>query len=295
MNAQGRPRVARLSGRIHAAFRAVGTYARALPVILIISAVMFFLSYRGWLDSFEHAGLDAFNVLASPQEPSHLVLVGITDDDYREYFADTSPLDPDVLATVIDAIATGQPRVIGIDIDTSSKVFQRLRVLDRWPRLVWGREGAVEGEQMVPDAVLGGGAVRPTDGVGIAAVPQDSDGVVRRSVRMFQTSTGAVPAFASEVVRLACQAGLGEFCKGAAASVEQSEEAVRLNFSGERYTYSPLSIRYVLQASQSEAWRRDSPLKDKVVLLGGCYRAARDSYVTPVGAMAGLQIMAQRG
>ena len=293
MSAHGGPGAARLSGRIHAAFRAVRTYARALPVILIISAVMFFLSSRGWLDSFEHAGLDAFNVLASPQEPSHVVLVGITDDDYREYFANTSPLNPDVLATVIGAIAAGQPRVIGIDIDTSSDVFQRLQVPERWPRLVWGRDATFEGEQMVPGAVLGGRAPRPTDGVGIAAVPQDSDGVVRRSVQMFETRTGAVPGFAFEVVRLACQAGLGEFCKQAAASAGESEETLRLNFSGERYTYSPLSIRYVLKVWQSEAWRRDSPLKDKVVLLGGCYRAARDSYVTPVGAMAGLQIMAQ--
>ena len=35
------------------------------------------------------------------------------------------------------------------------------------------------------------------------------------------------------------------------------------------------------------------PLKGKVVLLGGYYRASRDFYVTPVGRMAGLQLMAQ--
>jgi CHASE2 domain-containing sensor protein len=73
----------------------------------------------------------------------------------------------------------------------------------------------------------------------------------------------------------------------------EPEGPLRLNFSGERYTFEPLSAENVLQASKTEGWRTNGPLKGKVVLLGGYYRASRDFYVTPVGRMAGVQLMAQ--
>jgi len=72
-----------------------------------------------------------------------------------------------------------------------------------------------------------------------------------------------------------------------------SEKPLLLNFSGERYSFNPLSVRFVLQAAQGAGWKDRGPLVGKVVILGGCYRAARDSHITPVGKMAGLQLMAQ--
>lgn len=49
----------------------------------------------------------------------------------------------------------------------------------------------------------------------------------------------------------------------------------------------------MILTAKTAGWRTNGPLKGKVVLLGGYYRASRDFYITPVGRMAGLQLMAQ--
>jgi CHASE2 domain-containing sensor protein len=269
---------------------------KATPLIVLIAAFTLGLEYLGWLDHFENAGLDTFNILQAPRDPTHLVLVGITDDDYRDFFNETSPLDPRVLYQVIEAIVLSKPRVIGIDIDTSARAFDQFHVPDGWPPLVWGQDLVSRNDELVPGPVLGRQAARPCDRQGVAALPQDEDGVVRRYLRHFATRRDGhsqVSSFPWAVVQAGCESGLSDFCKGADSADGHSRRGLRLNFSGERYNFSPLSIRMVLQAAKNEGWRANGPFRDKVVLLGGCYRAARDSYVTPVGAMLGLQLMAQ--
>ena len=274
-------------------FKAV---TRAAPVILLICAFTLAVETLGWLDRFENAGVDAFNILKAPKEPSHVILVGISDDDHRDYFAETSPLDAEKLRTIIDAVASGRPRLIAVDIDTSSRSFRELRVSESWPPIVWGQDAVPTDEQLKAIPVLGGQATRNGDAVGIAALPMDSDGVVRRHLREFSlggTTHEGAPSFPWAIVQTACKSGALEFCEASARESGHSEGGLRLNFSGERYTFTPLSVRYVLQAASSEGWRTRGPLLGKVAILGGCYRAARDSYVTPVGVMYGLQLMAQ--
>ena len=90
------------------------------------------------------------------------------------------------LLLLIDAIASGGPKVIGVDLDTASETFQQLRTPEHWPPIVWG-QGVKEKDhhfELLP--VLGGQKLnRASDHTGIAALPQDSDGVVRRYVREF--------------------------------------------------------------------------------------------------------------
>src|SRR5207247_6823178 len=67
-----------------------------------------------------------------------------------------------------------------------------------------------------------------------------------------------------------------------------------LNFSGDRYNFAQrFSASAILTGSKQSYWKENSPLKDKIVLLGGFYHAARDEYVTPLGPMAGVLLIAQ--
>ncbi len=52
-------------------------------------------------------------------------------------------------------------------------------------------------------------------------------------------------------------------------------------------------VHQLRQAAKSEAWSTNSPLKGKIVLLGGMYHAARDSYSTPHGPRYGVELIAQ--
>ena len=70
-------------------------------------------------------------------------------------------------------------------------------------------------------------------------------------------------------------------------------EEVLLNFSGDRYTFPIVHAREFLREPVKREpeggqpappeWQRRGLLKDKIVLIGGAFRAARDEYVTPVG------------
>ena len=267
---------------------------RATPVIVAVIFATAVLSSMGWLDRFESAGLDALNILQSPRDPSHVLLIGITDQDYREFFDETSPLDPTRLYEIIEAIAAGRPSLIGIDVDTSADVFRRFKTPPDWPPIVWGQDFEQVGEGVKTAPVLAGQPLRDTDRAGIAALPEDADGIVRRYLREFPTETGTAPALPWEIVQTAATLGMDDFREVTAESRRgHAEKPLLLNFSGERYSFNPLSVRFVLQAARSAGWKQRGPLVGKVVVLGGCYRAARDTHITPVGKMSGLQLMAQ--
>ena len=75
---------------------------------------------------------------------------------------------------------------------------------------------------------------------------------------------------------------------------ENSDEDLVLNFSGDRYNFAQrFSASAILTGSKKSYWKENSPLKNKIVLLGGFYHAARDEYVTPLGPMAGVLLIAQ--
>ncbi len=129
--------------------------AKAAPVILAISLSIQILEHVGWLDRFETASIDAFNILQPPHDPSYVIVVGINDDDYHSLFGGVSPLDYRKLQNVLAAIAGGHPRVIGIDLDTSWEGFQKIRVPKEWPSLVWGQDATQVGRELRPIPLLG--------------------------------------------------------------------------------------------------------------------------------------------
>jgi len=271
---------------------------RAKWVIVGVTCVMFLLSHAGVLERFETAGLDVFNILKTPTDPTHVVIVGIDDEDYTSLFKATSPLKSADLQQLLDAIAKGSPKVIGVDIDTSSESFQTIKTELDWPAIVWGRDAVWNEEtqtfRVLP--VLGGlDPARNLDSVGIAQLPLDTDGVVRRYQRRFPVEGGGkADSFPWAVVEAACAKPPMEGCNAVKKEMASSKKGLVLNFAGERFSFTPLSARYVLQAQDQPGWKTPhGPLRDQIVLLGGNYRAARDTQVTPVGSMQGVQLMAQ--
>ena len=177
-------------------------------VIVGVSVATVLLERAGFLDRFETTGLDAFNVLRRPIDPSDVVLLGITDADYGSLFNETSPLACEPLKR--------------------------------------------------------GGERRPT--------------------------------FAWSVVQRGCIAECDTCCRAAMSA--SPEDGLRLNFAGERFNFKPLSVQFVLDAAANShtpgsVWGTQGLLTQKIVLLGGYYRQARDTEATAIGSISGLQINAQ--
>ena len=75
----------------------------------------------GWFDHFKTAWLDSFLILQSLPPPQDVLVVYVTDDDYRRPFKGQSPLDVSDVSRVINAISKGGASIIGVDIDTSDR------------------------------------------------------------------------------------------------------------------------------------------------------------------------------
>jgi CHASE2 domain-containing sensor protein len=162
---------------------------------------------------------------------------------------------------------------------------------------VWARDAIWHDEEhafeLLP--VLGGQvALRTNDRAGVVQFPLDADGVIRRYVRSVPVRGGhEAESFPWVVVRAA---GTADSSADAPEHSEGGHGALRLNFAGERFGFSPLSVGSVLAiAEQGDAtgWRTSGPLAGRIALLGGYYRAARDVHATSVGPMNGVQILAQ--
>jgi len=247
---------------------------------------MYLLESRDWLRRFETYALDSWFRLRPPAHSKSVVLVSIDDRDYAELFNSRSPLAPEVLAQLIAAIAGGRPKAIGIDLDTSDASYRSLVLPGDVPPIIWARDALVDQGIAQPLPVLGGRETAVLSGV--ALMPIDGDGLVRWYERRFRTASDMrrtrVDSFAWLVAKLS---------DPAVQRREDDHNELRLSFYSNPRRFDKISAANVLQAADGEGWASRGPLRDKVVLLGGMYRAARDQYATPIGPMSGVELNAQ--
>jgi CHASE2 domain-containing sensor protein len=243
-------------------------------IVVLAAALLTHTMENSWIfRHMENTNLDTW-FLAKTIVPSHDVFVVlITDDDYRDLFQSTSPLRPDVVKQIVGAIAASGPKVLGVDLDTSEWDPAATASLPTNVPIVWAREASDDGSTL--QKVLGG------DGAGIcfglpAFVP-DEDGVIRRYP--------AEGAFAQQVA-----SGCRE--PSAKAAPPSGEEGKLINFRGDSRAFDHLSSSALLMLSKTPDWLTANPLKNKIVLLGGSFRAARDKFYTAVGRLDGVDILA---
>lgn len=263
---------------------------RTIPLVIGISILNFLLANFGLLRPMELGLLDTWlRIRAARPNPRNIVIVAIDDQDYESLFSATSPLDPSELRKVIDAIALGGPKVIGVDIDTSDARFKELQLDPRWPPVVWASvpEPLDKGRFTVRPVLGGAGAALS----GAALLPQE-DKHVRDYLRQVVSDRGIVDSFPVAIARL--YRGSQSQETRSPKSTWQSERL--LDFWGapdQAYRFDTYSASTVLRGAQGSAWQRDGVLTGKIVLLAGMYAPGRDRYQTPVGVMSGTEINAE--
>jgi CHASE2 domain-containing sensor protein len=292
---------------------------RGLVFVLLGMTVAFFLHEfpltRPLVSALEAANLDVFFLLHGGEAQKDIVVVGISEEDYKsdELFCSgraprctgieppcvpgQSPLCKDLVVRLITAIATSGAKVIGVDLDTSDwekedrdKVTTTLREahdnnpsMVGIPLLVWALNGDSDAEKATV-VQLKAALNRGKDCYAAPTVTKDADGVVRGYLKALSTyNTGVISGMGSALVN---------DCAAPKAPSNDDERSL-INYSGGRSSFIHLTAGTVLQASKGPSWQHDNPLKTaKFVLLGGTYQAARDKYVTPVGYLAGVDVLA---
>jgi CHASE2 domain-containing sensor protein len=250
---------------------------------LILPIAVALLHWRDIPSRISRSALDA-RIAMQAHVPAALVRIVVIDDqDYTQLFDGRSPLSSPVLSRVIDAIARGRPKLIVVDIDTSDQSFRSLAAPRNAP-IVWGmtdkgwKEGKFEVIQPLP-----GNFISPPWRLGLAEVPNDATRIVHGYWRVFPTTNGPIPSLEFA----AAQAYRGEPVSG--KLFRDFEKERMLDF---RYVFQRITARSVLDWSQKPGWSK-GVLSDRIVVLGGSFRTARDQYVTPSGVMDGVEIVAQ--
>jgi hypothetical protein len=229
---------------------------------------------------------------------------------------------------LIAAIAKNNPRLIAVDIATSAGVFQKMNVPTVETKIVWARgarQSAVNTQReagvastvhpppddyvFVPEKVLG--RVEPNNLLtGIALMPLDDDSHIRHFRREYfttgmegtSTPLKKMDSFHWAVVRKHCElTGADQRCEELfrphADEAEHGGGELILNLAVDPYAFEvPIKASRVLTEANTGSVTEGSPvyhlLKDKIVLLGGKYEAARDSYPTSLGEKYGVDLNA---
>ena len=269
---------------------------RALPVVAALVLLTWIFGHLGVLHRVERVVSDAQVRLNRAPSDSPVVVVDIDDSDYRELFGSTSPLDPRQLARLVSAIAKGQPSVIGIDIDTSDPRFAtEFTLTNSVPQLVWERElrgvpqEGTEGEQLQPLDILGGQKeINPaTNSSGLPLLIDDAeDKVTRRYRRSISTQKGLLSSLPFAIAKAYLRNDTEKL-----ANLVDSQQDLLIRYSGNPEGSHRLhfSARKIIQLSNT--WPEASPIRGKIVLLGGSY-LEQDRHETPIGQLTGLEVMA---
>ena len=128
-----------------------------------------------------------------------MLLVLITDEDYRELFQAKSSLETDRVKELITAATDAGASVVGVDLDTSDWNPAFAKDLRSAP-VVWSRGAEQQQEKLKLDRILGRGAVDVC--YGVPGFVPDEDGLVRSYADNMKDVEGSpVASFTSAIVQ----------------------------------------------------------------------------------------------
>ena len=260
-----------------------GRLSKSKLALLVIGVLVFLFQVRGLPDKFAGQSLDAAVAIGRHTPADSVALLVIDDADYLNLFSETSPLNPDTFSTLLEAVAAGGAKAMVVDIDTSSSKFATVKV----PTIptVWGMVGTHNQDGTYTVIPPLGGMVLPSGSVSaLALVPNDDRGIVRgyrRVYRLKGSTIAASPGYA-----------LATLLKGNAEISEKPAGQIDryLDF---RYDFNTYHAGNIVADSKPTSWASLQIFKNKVVVIGATYLAARDRYATPAGPHFGCEIVAQ--
>jgi CHASE2 domain-containing sensor protein len=259
----------------------------AIPLILGVNIVSFLLVAFGLIQPVEILVADTWQKIIGRHESKNVVIVAISSSDYQQLFSSMSPLDSLELHKIIDAIAKGNPKVIGVDIDTSQARFKGLASKPEWPPVIWARTSIPIGNgRFKAQPILGG----TESALSAIVLMLSKDNEVRTYLRQVVTDRGVLDSFPVAVANAYRSPTV------AASSVpsETQQSARLLEFwgaSNKRYRFATYDAAVVLKGAKGSEWQTNGVLAGKIVLLGGTYD--RDWYHTPIGVMSGVELLGE--
>jgi CHASE2 domain-containing sensor protein len=280
--------------------------------VLAGAGVTRFLETSNLLAWPQRALLDSMPSTLTSTPSTALLIVTINDDDYAERFQRRSPLDPAQVARIIGALQYFAPKVIGVDLDTEDwNPADAARVPATPGHLVWAR--LFDADPSGPLRIANLDKVLGSDGSGVCfgltAMQADSDLRVRQYPGEYRSERGgetaAYPSFPLVVRQMVkdgtCPKQEKPQSEESRTEANWSENRLLIRYRGDGHQIRKIPAGALMDTRELAAHSPENPAVERmrnllagaIVLLGGTYKAGRDSYPTPVGMVAGVEILGQ--
>ena len=282
----------------------------SIPTILLVSALVIAGEYFGWFDQFEKGATDWLTRQRRFANTSEeIVVVGIGENDYRDPFKSTSPLPADPLLNIMRKLVQACPAVIGIDIVDAPHLEEAPNRCKAAPRIIYAKtaksidvaQGRAPGflkwfrGAEMPEIELEGSAPANISALAIPIFPMDRDGMVRAYARMVRAVFSSTPKpLDVRTLNAALVEGYCEVMKNRGGEPDKCRgyEAGRETFLFGRWGENHLIPVDVSEILRDGFEKHSASLENKIVLVGGKFSAARDSYATPNGTYYGVDLLA---
>lgn len=284
---------------------------RGIGIVIAVALLNAAFDEAGLYRGFEQLEIDKSLRLFSSSTSRDIAVVVIDDYDYHfpKTFNATSPLNPDAVKEIIKAILQLKPKAIAVDLDRREPMgFENL---DENPDKVPIVQ-AVGPELLRAPTMTSTLHLSPEEVLALPAqcgVPlffAENDGVVRTQRKRFLVEPAVTKreVLPSLPFSLISSTGESKSCTRAGNKAEVvAEKDSYIRFTGGNHIFECYRASAVVKYS-SQAFGRDSycqntrrpddskGIEGKIVILGGTFKEARDSYTTPLGQLSGVEILA---
>ena len=269
---------------------------RALVGAQLVAVGAIVVRSYGWFQPLELLVYDTLRTTWARQMPrDRIVLVGMTETDIRRW---RYPLDDELLADLLERLASWHPRLIGVDIYRDVPVppgSDRLAaVLKNHPEIVWAFKLA-EGAARVHPGIPPPGPLVDSNRIALTDVAVDSGAVARRGLVFADDGIKNYPGLGMALAQgylaragIRLEAGPGDTLrlgKALIAPLDQERGPYTWLDSGgyqvllEYYGGAqPFPRRNVADIMDND---RSALVADRVVLVGDMLESVKDFFATP--------------
>jgi len=166
-------------------------YCLILSNLIFLS--FFILRHNGNFQQIELSVYDAFlRLMPYYKMESPVVLIGANEADFRDY---GWPITDEILGKLILKIASGNPSVIGVDLYRDRKIEPGSEILDRAFE-IQNVIGIMKLGKSAANTVYSHPVLKKKDAFGLADIPVDDDGLVRRGLLYLDDGKDMYTSFA---------------------------------------------------------------------------------------------------
>jgi adenylate cyclase len=255
----------------------------------------------GYLESWQVRALDLLQTLQSPRQPADVAIVAV-DAVAFERLGRRQPISREYLARVVRGLNRCGASVVGLDITFGSPTEPAADAAlaaaigefsDHGVSRVIVLGPLARGSGPLGATALGSSVVTASP---LVRVPPD--GVIRRVDPLLPGPDGTMePTLA--VALLARQQGLDRRAvdarlAGGTLPAITKEDGWPINYVGPAGSFFTIGSDVVAALGEpgAEAPAADNPFRGRIVLVGGTFPEGRDTYQTPYGPMAGVEVHA---